>query len=313
MKYFSDKEGVNNGSISFRISANVWNGIAVIVNSLIGNNLLAKDFPKQCPDGNGIYGVDEQSFYVAAFAVISGTQNLLPQNGGDIQYLSTNSPFDISFESEEIEKNEVRFTYDVLDFIEFTYRHINDVQNGAYHDYFKHYELRFPGTTVAKEIFVSDINEIFERNFIGFKLYDDGSIQRIVDEVLLHPICSSNMEPRLEALIQNAIDKFRSPRLDERRIALEKLWDAFERLKTIEIPEGKRKKQSADLLLSKASFGNVPFKDVLENECKALTDIGNQFQIRHFEKYTEQIASEEHLDYLFYRMYSLISLLSRAH
>lgn len=219
----------------------------------------------------------------------------------------------ISFESEEIEKKEVRFTYDVLDFIEFTYRHINDVQNGAYHDYFKHYELRFPGTTVAKEIFVSDINEIFERNFIGFKLYDDGSIQRIVDEVLLHPICSSNMEPRLEALIQNAIDKFRSPRLDERRIALEKLWDAFERLKTIEIPEGKRKKQSADLLLSKASFGHVPFKDVLENECKALTDIGNQFQIRHFEKYTEQIASEEHLDYLFYRMYSLISLLSRAH
>lgn len=313
MKYFSDKDGVNNGSISFRVSANVWNGIAVIVNSLIGNNLLAKDFPKQCPDGNGICGVDEQSFYVAAFAVISGTQNLLPQNGGDIQYLSTNNLFDIPFESEEeIEKKEVRFTYDVLDFIEFTYRHINDVQNGAYHDYFKHYELKFPGTTVARVRFVSEINEIFERNYVGFQLCDDGNIQRIVDEVLLHPIYSSKMEPKLEELIQDATNKFRNPRLNERKIALEKLWDAFERLKTIEIPEEKQKKQSVDILLSKASFGQLPFKDILENECKTLTNIGNQYQIRHFEKYTEQIVSEEHLDYLFYRMYSLVSLLSRV-
>ena len=299
MKYFSDKEGVNNGSISFKISANVWNGIAVIVNSLIGNNLLAKDFPKQCPDGNGICGVDEQSFYMAAFAVISGTQRLLPRHGGYIQYLSSTSQFDIPFESEEeIEKEKVCFTYDVLDFIEFTYRHINDVQNGAYHDYFKHYELKFPDTVVARVKFVSEINEIFERNYVGFKLCDDGIIQRIVDEVLLHPICSSKKELKLEELIQDATNKFRNPRLNERKIALEKLWDAFERLKTIEIPEEKQKK--------------TLFKDILENECKTLTNIGNQYQIRHFEKYTEPIASEEHLDYLFYRMYSLLSLLSRV-
>ena len=313
MEYFSDKEGVNNGSISFRISADVWNGIAVIVNSLIGNNLLAKDFPKQCPDGNGICGVDEQSFYMAAFAVISGTKSLLPRHGGDIQYLSSTSQFDIPFESEEeIEKEKVCFTYDVLDFIEFTYRHINDVQNGAYHDYFKHYELKFPDTVVARVKFVSEINEIFERNYVGFKLCDDGNIQRIVDEVLLHPICFSKKEPKLEELIQDATNKFRNPRLNERKIALEKLWDAFERLKTIEIPEEKQKKRSADILLSKASLGQAPFKDILENECKTLTNIGNQYQIRHFEKYTEQIASEEHLDYLFYRMYSLVSLLSRV-
>ena len=128
MEYFSDKEVVNNGSISFRISADVWNGIAVIVNSLIGNNLLAKDFPKQCPDGNGICGVDEQSFYMAAFAVISGTQRLLPRHGGYIQYLSSTSQSDIPFESEEeIEKEKVCFTYDVLDFIEFKYGLIIDV------------------------------------------------------------------------------------------------------------------------------------------------------------------------------------------
>ena len=113
-------------------------------------------------------------------------------------------------------------------------------------------------------------------------------------------------------MIQDATNKFRNPRLNERKIALEKLWDAFERLKTIEIPEEKQKKRSADILLSKASLGQAPFKDILENECKTLTNIGNQYQIRHFEKYTEQIASEEHFDYLVYRMSSLASLLSRV-
>lgn len=313
MKYFSDKEGVNKVGISFRISADVWNGIVVIVNALIKNNLLAKDFPKQCPDGNGICGVNELSFYIAAFAVISGAHKFLPQYEGEIQYLSPASLSELPFESdEEIEKDNECFTYDVLDFVEFTFRHINDVRNGAYHDFFKHYELEFPGTTVSREKFVSDINEIFERNHIGYKLCDDGSICRIVDEVILHPISSSKREPRLEELIQDAIYKFRNPRLNERKIALEKLWDAFERLKTIEIPEEKRKKQSADILLSKASLGQTAFKDILENECKALTDIGNQYQIRHFERYTKQITSEEHLDYLFYRMYSLVSLLSRV-
>lgn len=243
MKYFSDKEGINKGDVSFRISSDVWNGISVLVNALIGNNLLVKDFPKQCPDGNGICGVDEQSFYVAAFAVIPGMQNLLPRNGGDIQYISSINLFDSTFESDdEIEKKKEYITYYVLDFMEFTYLHIYDAQNGAYHDFFKHYELKFPGTTVARDKFISGINEIFERNRIGFKLCDDGSIQRIVDEILLNPISSDKMESRLEELIHDAVNRFRNPRSNERRIALEKLWDAFERLKTIEILNEKKKK-----------------------------------------------------------------------
>lgn len=310
MKYFSDKEGINKGNVSFRISADVWNGIAAIVNALKSNNLLAKAFPRQCPDGNGICGVNEQSFYVAAYAVIPGTKNFLPQYG-DIQHLSsTNIVFGSVFETDvELEEKKKLFTYDVLDFIEFTYRHIYDTQNGAYHDFFKHYELKFPGTTNARVAFVSDINEIFERNHLGFKLYDDGTIQRIVDEAILHSMLPQKIESRLEELIQDALNRFKSPKLSERIIALEKLWDAFERLKTIENSDAGKKKQSADILLSKASFGNIAFKELLEKECRTLTEIGNQYQIRHFETDKEQIKVEGHLDYLFYRMYSLISLL----
>ena len=310
MKYFSDKEGANKEKVSFRISADIWNGIAVVVNALMSNNLLAKDFPKPCPDGNGICGVDEQSFYVAAYAVIPRTKNFLPQYGGIQHISSVNCIFGLGIETdEELEDKKKLFTYDVLDFIEFTYRHIYDVQKGTYHDFFKHYELKFPSTANARVAFVSDINEIFERNHLGFKLCDDGTIQRIVDEVMLHSMPPQEIESRLEELIQDALNRFKSPKLSERRIALEKLWDAFERLKTIEVPGSGKKKQSADILLSKASFGNTTFKEQLEKECRTLTEIGNQYQIRHFEMNKEQINVEEHLDYLFYRMYSLISLL----
>ena len=306
MKYFSDKEGVNNGSISFRVSANVWNGIAVIVNSLIGNNLLAKDFPKQCPDGNGICGVDEQSFYIAVFSVISGAKDFLP-TFGEISYLSQDAlqfPFDS--DSDDGDKQE-RFTYDVLDFIEFVYQHINDVQNGPYHDFFRHYELKFPNSTNGRKKFLLDVNEILERNHIGFKLTDKGTIQRMVDEVLLYPLDVKIEEPGLEVLMEDALMRFQCPKSAERRIALEKLWDAYERLKTIKKPEDKKK--SSDIILSNASLGNNAFKEILEQECHCLTNIGNTFQIRHFEMNKEQIISDNHLDYLFYRMYSLISLL----
>ncbi len=40
-----------------------------------------------------------------------------------------------------------------------------------------------------------------------------------------------------------------------------------------------------------------------------LTKIGNEFQIRHFEVDKIEVKDEKHIDYLFYRMFSLIDLL----
>ena len=310
MKYFSDIEGVNDGNNTFRISITVWNGIATIVNALISNNLLAKDFPKQCPDGNGICGVDDQSFYVAAIAIIPRIKNILPQYGGDIQYLSTNNfdPFDES--KDENEEKTKEFTYDVLDFIEFVYKHIYDTQNGNYHDFFKHFELKFLDTTFGRDKFVIDVNEILERNHTGFILRKEGNIERIVNEVLLNSLEIQDLEPTLGELIAESIDRFKSPKKKERSIAIEKLWDAFERLKTIENPDDK--KSSSNLLLTKASQGQSHFFELLKKECEELTSIGNKYQIRHFEMNKNQIVSEEHIDYFFYRMYSLLSLLVKA-
>lgn len=311
MAYFSDREQYyNNNKSSMLIPINVWNGIAMLVNNLIANNNLAKDFPRQCPDGNGICGVDEHSFYTTIKSVIPAI-NFLPEYG-NIETLSSSFLEPNPFEYDGVNQNNttIQFTYNVLDFIEFVFKHICDVQNGQYHDFFKHYELTFPPTTKIKGKFISDINEIFSRNNIAFKINDNGEIQRILD-VELNKLIASTTEPTedtLSVLLRDATTKILNPKIEERKIALERLWDAFERLKTIINPNDKR--DSANQLLVKISNGNDKFKDLLETEClTSLTKIGNEFQIRHFETSRTAIEDSRHLDYLFFRMYALIHLL----
>lgn len=302
MTYFSDKELTYKDKLVNEITVDVWNGIGVIINKLIASNLLAKDYPAQCPDGNGICGVNEQNLYIAAIAVIPQLKNMLPEYGpiNSLPQDYFDNPFALNVED---------FTYGVLDFIEFIYKHIYDVQNGDYHTFFKHYELNFPNTTNSRMDFISNVNEIFERNHIGFNLKEDGNIQRIIVKELVPPY-DKKIEQTFNELLDDAICRFRNPKIEERQIAIEKLWDAFERIKTLLIPVNK--KESVECLLDKVASGEDSIKQILDQECKILTGIGNALQIRHFEMDKVQIKSEEHIDYLFYRMYSFLQLLSNA-
>ncbi|MBR4454173.1 MAG: hypothetical protein IKS33_07960 [Bacteroidales bacterium] len=322
MEYFSDKEEFNDRNYLLEdISIDVWNGIATLVKALIDNNNLAKDYPIQCPDGNGVWRVDEQSFYVGAKSVIPTIDILL--NYSDKVALfpphilpSTwkNVPWEDNSCGENSYENQSQFKYDVLDFIEFVFKHISDVERDKYHDYYKHYELTFPNTTLAQEKFINDVNEIFQRNNVAFKLCSNGEIQRIIDENL-NNLINESVEPQeetLKNLLNIAKTKIKSPKFEERKIALEKLWDAFERIKTVIDfnNKNKNKKESANKLLEKCADGNDKMKEVLDNECRELTKIGNEFFIiRHSEMDKLPLDSSEHIDYLFFRMFSLMQLL----
>lgn len=311
MGYFSDRERYHNVNSTMLIPVNVWNGVAMLVNSLICNNNFAKAFPRQCQDGNGICGVDEHSLYIAAKSVIP-TIDFLPEYG-NLEYLSSSmfepSPFDDNSEA-QVAKVEL-FTYNVLDFIEFIFKHVGDVKKGQYHEYFNHYELLFLDTELARESFVNDVNEIFNRNNVAFRLTAKGEIQRTLDKELdkLISLYTDSGDNTINVLLKEARTRIINPKIEERKIALERLWDVFERVKTIRLPE-KSKKDSADKLLDTVSDGNPPFLDLLRKESMVLTEIGNKFQIRHFEVQINSIDNTEHLDYLFFRMYALIHLLT---
>lgn len=93
----------------------------------------------------------------------------------------------------------------------------------------------------------------------------------------------------------------------DRQDALEKLWDAFERIKTLE--DGANKKESATRLLDRVSPKAPKFRAFIEREAKELTTIGNELRIRHSETDKEPVTSSEKVDYLFHRLFSFLHLL----
>jgi hypothetical protein len=108
-------------------------------------------------------------------------------------------------------------------------------------------------------------------------------------------------DQELDSLINEAKDRFFIPK--DKQIALEKLWDAFERIKTY---FGSNKKKSSSELVSIASDG-FNF-EIIESEFRLLTKIGNEYKIRHHETDKLEVSKSKHVDYLFFRMLSLIDL-----
>ena len=88
-----------------------------------------------------------------------------------------------------------------------------------------------------------------------------------------------------------------------RREGLEKLWDAFERLKTV--TTGKEKKAQVTALIESA-YTDADARTRFNTEFGELTSIGNTYNIRHFETNKLPIPDDSFVDWLFPRCYSAI-------
>ena len=68
------------------------------------------------------------------------------------------------------------------------------------------------------------------------------------------------------------------------------------------------KKTSATKIVNDIANGQADFIALFNTEFKALTDIGNNFRIRHHETNKIDITDIRHFDYFFNRCLSLIGL-----
>lgn len=118
---------------------------------------------------------------------------------------------------------------------------------------------------------------------------------------LLYENSTMTYDTELNMLIDDAKKRYYSP--DDRKIALEKLWDAFERLKTFYSSD---KKLSTEKLINMLAIDLQ--REVLSDEFVTLTNIGNKYRIRHHETDKKPISTENQVKYLFFRMLALIDL-----
>lgn len=284
--YFSDRELGPKPRTVEEISQIAWGGIVALITSRLSDASFGYSFPLECPDGLGIYSCNDNSFMSALAAEI----------------LEISLP---------LISSQVPPTLPILDLIEFCHRHVAKPIQKEYHQFFTHHHLRFEPQE-GQEQFRKDINRIFSRNGLAYELQDNGQIVRLAPEVLRQSLSSARFwtdDRDLDSLLESARSKFLSPNPSVRRESLEKLWDAWERIKTIE--PGKDKKAKVSALLDKVASEQY-FRERLEREARELTDIGNMFRIRHSETTQTPLQLNEHVDYLFHRLFALVRMILKV-
>ena len=292
--YFSERELGPRPRTEELISPTVRRALLRQIEVGIGNGAYGLKFPLQCDDGNGPYGTDEQAFWDTAMAEVP-----------DLPIPDDSSPGWALRSAEDVD------TVAVLELLEFCARAVARPIQRGYHSFFGHHHLDFDREAGLTD-FVNDVNRLFRRNGIAFELSEEGDARRLgapgLREALREPEFNTGDE-ETDRLLRIARQRIVLPRDGDRRDALEKLWDAFERIKTIESDGNKR--AQADRLLDRTT-SSPRFREFLGQEAKALTEIGNSLRIRHSETTQERVRTLEQIDYLFHRMFSFLRLVLRA-
>ena len=283
LQYFSEREFGESPRDKTAVSQSVWDGLAWLIQERINNGSFGLGFPDSCPDSPSICcGVDKRGFEVSIKAKIP-----------DLEGESWSRRWEIS----AIELPPLTV---IMDIIEFCWHHVGSPTLGNYHPFFQHYHLGFDKIAGQTE-FRNEVNLIFRRNGLAYNLTEDGRIERLLPvefDTLLRGAVFQTGDFEFDAMLGTARRKILVPDENERREALEKLWDAWERVKTIKHSD---KKVGAKEMLDTAATSLSPkFRALLESEATALTNAGDSFQIRHSETNQEHLKSAEHVDYLFF-------------
>jgi hypothetical protein len=285
-EYFSDRERGPRPRTMPEVTPAAWGGIVALIRGRISNGAFGVDYPEECPDGRGTTGTDAHALGLAVRAEIP-----------DLDW--------------PLQVETVPQTVAIMDLLEFCHAHVAESVPTSSHSFFGHQHLAFergPGQTD----FRAAINRIFARNQLAYELKDNGQVQRLAAPILHEALTASAFstgDAMLDSLLESARSKFLDPDADVRREAIEKLWDAWERVKTLEPAFDKR--ASVKALLDQAA-DEPTFREVLEQEARTLTDVGNRFQIRHSEMSQVSLRRNDHVDYLFHRLFALIWLVVRA-
>lgn len=149
---------------------------------------------------------------------------------------------------------------------------------------------------VAKEEFKNTIEECIRAN----EVLDLSGLFNLNfnNELLFNKEVSTN-DTNLNDLINESKNLYIK---GNKQLALEKIWDAFERLKTY---YSSNKQKSAEKICN--ILGSDIKPEYFDNEFKKLTLLGNKYQIRHFETDKLPLQNEITKEYLFFNMLALIN------
>jgi len=296
--YFSDRENGPRARTEQVISPAVWAGLVATVQALINSGAFGLRFPERCPDGQAVCGCDTDALAASVIAEMPGlawpleTMCLVEEG-----FLSQREPF-------------APDTLLIMDFIEFIYASVAKPIPGKHHDFFSHHHLTFDQQS-GQEEFRATVNRIFSRNGVAFEMLSTGRIVRVLPPVLGEDLKRTIFRTG-DRTLDNMLDECRAKFSDRnplvRREALERLWDGWERLKSLADPGDK--KRSIKIILD-ATAAEPSLRARMEEEATELNSIGNSHLIRHSEVNQVPVIDVDQVDYLFHRLFAMTQLILR--
>ena len=154
----------------------------------------------------------------------------------------------------------------------------------------------------SNDSFTDEINLLLKNNGIIYKLAG-GKMELTEMSLKSREVIT---EPGLKELVGQATTLYNNKSISDKQLAVEKIWDALERLKTYYSDLDKKK--SSEKIVDDMSNQNDNYKELFNEEFLRLTKIGNDFRIRHHETNKTDIIDNNYYDYLFHRCYALIDL-----
>ena len=292
MQLFTDREQGSKARTETVVDHRVERALAATVKGFYSKEAFGIDFPSTCPDDAGFDGTDVPTFEAALLGAVpemDGWMMRAISSSGATQPLAS--------------------TGAILDALEWLAAHVGKPIKGNWHGYFQHYHLSWDRKEGRQE-FQAEVNAILSRNGLAYEMNLEGQIQRIVegpDAKFLAAATFRSGDRSLDGLLEIARRRFFDRDQDAGQRAIEALWDAFERLKSLEDPTNKKK--SVEVMISTVTQSDEA-KKMIDLEMKTLTEIGNTWRIRHHEVGKTELGDGTNMrDYLFLRMFSLIRFL----
>ncbi len=301
MSYYTERHGMRNPiKQTYEIDSSKYAVLLGCCENYYDN--IAWKYPVECEDGLGCCGLDKYrlademkyeipDLYIDDYGFVGVPRivnNMYNSGHTDLKYNQ----------------------YALLDFIEFMYDNIYDIVKIEYHQFFNHYHLRKLSSKGIMIKFLTDINACFTKTGLLYKLTASGEVERVISNDVVTPDIVNKVlnieEKGTRELLQEAIYLHRSHDPSAARDSVEKIWDAFERMKTYY--RDLDKKESITQIVSNMAGGSVDYRDLIEEEFTKLTKIGNTFRIRHHETNKIEITDIRYYDYFFNRCLSLIAL-----
>lgn len=303
MKLYSERELGAKPRINEEITPIVWKGIVSLLEKFEQKNFFAEEYPEGCGDNpSNIWAVDTEKL------------------NDDLQiYTGLSWPLVTTMEDNDSWISERKAwapdKYKVFDTLEFLFSKTTTADNdGFYHSYFDHHHLSFKKDGVAQAEFCKQINDLFRATGMIYEFdLQSGHVQVILGgetKELIHNALSFRLlDIEFQEMLSEACTKISHAKLNISYQALEKLWDAYERLKCYYLPENQKEKRDSVQRIVALFSENAVFQAEIDAEMKKLTELGNSFRIRHSETYQFTLTSHRQINYLFKRCLAMIVLI----